>query len=157
MEGSQNDPHGFQEQISEGKTEDALVFSSENKAEQKDQLSTLLSSSRELLREKNFKNYQQAAELLEQALVKVREAANEIVEAEVCGELAKVLLSLNDYEKSLSYGQKCLSLSKEAGRKDLEALACSCVGSAYSKLGDLRRGLEFHMKSLDASSTTEDN
>ena len=156
MEGSQNDPHGFQEQISEGKTEDALVFSSENKAEQKDQLSTLLSSSRELLREKNFKNYQQAAELLEQALVKVREAANEIVEAEVCGELAKVLLSLNDYEKSLSYGQKCLSLSKEAGRKDLEALACSCVGSAYSKLGDLRRGLEFHMKSLDASSTTED-
>lgn len=65
-------------------------------------------------------------------------------------------VSMNDYEKSLSFGQKCLSISKEAGRKDLESLAYSCVGSAYSKLGDFRRGLEFHMKSLDATSTTED-
>lgn len=156
METSRNDAHGSQGHISEEQTDGAsAILTLEKKAKQEDQLSTLLSSARELLaREKHSNNYEQAAEILEQALLKVQEASNEIVEAEVCGELAEVFLSLDDYEKSLDYGQKCLSLSKKAGRKDLEVSAYACVGSAYSKLGDLRRGLEFHMKSLDANSTT---
>lgn len=154
MEGSQTDAHSFQGQINENesKTEGATASSSE----QKDQPSTLLSSARKLSGEKHFKHLQQAAELLEQALVKIQQASNKFEEAKVCGELGKVFLSMNDYEKALSYGHKCLSISKETGRKDFEALAYSCVASAYSKLGDLRKGLEFHMKSLDATSTTED-
>lgn len=155
METRRNDsPQGH---ITEEQTEGASAILTEKKAEKEDQLSTLLSSARELLvREKHSNNYKQAAELLEQALLKVEGTSKEIMKAEVCGELAEVFLSLDDYEKSLDYGQKCLSLSKTTGRKDLEALAYASVGSAYSKLGDLRRGLEFHTKSLDANSTTGD-
>lgn len=86
----------------------------------------------------------------------IQGTSKEIMEAEICGELAEVFLSLDNYEQSLDYGQKCLALSKKIGRKDLEALASASVGSAYCKLGDLRRGLEFHTKSLDANSTTGD-
>ena len=145
MEGNRSDDHN-----SQGQTE-------KTETEKQDQLCTLLSRARELLVSgKHFKNYEQAAELLEQALLMVQETSNEVVEAAICSELAEVFLSMNSYDKSLRYGQKCLSVSKEAGRKDLEALACYCVGSAYCKLGDLRRGLEFHVRSLNANSTTGD-
>ena len=151
METSRTDAQSSQGHISEQQKESTP----EKKVEQEDQLSTLLSKARKLLvREKHSKNYKQAAELLEQALLKVQGASNEIMEAEVCAELAEVFFSLDDYEKSLDYGQKCLFLSRKTDRKDLEELAYSSVGSAYSKLGDFRRGLEFHMKSLDANSTT---
>lgn len=93
MEGSQNDAHSSQGKISEGEMEGGPPFSPEKKAEQKDQLSTVLLSARELLvGDCHFNNYQQAAELLEQALLKVQEATSKIVEAEVCGELANVFL-----------------------------------------------------------------
>ena len=127
------------------------------KIDDQDQLSTLLSKARDLLvSEKHFKDYEQAAELLKQALPMAQETSNKGVEAKICGELAELFFLMNSYDTSLCYGQKCLSLSKEADRKDLEALAYSCVGSAYSKLGDLRGGLECHKKSLDANSTTGD-
>ena len=156
METRRNDTHSPQGHTSEEQAEGASAVLTEKKAEQEDQLSTLLLSARELLTGKHAKHYKQAAELLEQALLKVQGASNEIVEAEVCGELAEVFLSLDDYAKSLDYGQKCLSLSKKTGRKDLEALAYACVGNAYSKTGDLQRGLEFLTESLDANSTTGD-
>ena len=157
METRRNDTHSSQGHISERETEGASAILTEKNAEKEDQFSTLLSSARELLvREKHSNNYKQAAELLEQALLRVEGTSKEIMEAEVCGELAEVFLALDDYEKSLDYGQKCLSLSKKTGRKDLEALAYAAVGNAYSKLGDLRRGLEFHTKSLDTNSTIGD-
>ena len=160
METRRNDTHSSQGCIREEQTEGASAILTKRKPEEEEQLSTLLSSARELLvREKHSNNYEQAAKLLEQASLKVQgtsKEGKEIIEAEVCGELAEVFLSLNNYEKSLDYGQKCLSLSEKTGRKDLEALASASIGSAYSKLGDLRRGLEFHTKSLDANSTTGD-
>ena len=140
MEGNQSDEHNSQRLMCE-------------KIDKQDQLSTPRSRARELLVSEHFKDYEQAAELLKQAL---QETSNKDVEAEICGELADLLFLMDSYDTSLCYGQKCLSLSKEADRKDLEALAYSCVGSAYSNLGDLRRGLECHMKSLDANSTTGD-
>ena len=140
MEGNQSDEHNSQRLMCE-------------KIDKQDQLSTPLSRARELLVSEHFKDYEQAAELLKQAL---QETSSKGVEAEICGELAELVFQMDSYDTSLCYGQKCLSLSKEADRKDLEALAYSCVGSAYSKLGDLRRGLECHMKSLDANSTTGD-
>ena len=140
MEGNQSDEHNSQRLMCE-------------KIDKQDQLSTPRSRARELLVSEHFKDYEQAAELLKQAL---QETSNKDVEAEICGELADLLFLMDSYDTSLCYGQKCLSLSKEADRKDLEALAYSCVGSAYSKLGDLRKGLECHMKSLDANSTTGD-
>ena len=140
MEGNQSDEHNSQRLVCD-------------KIDKQDQLSTPLSRARELLVSEHFKDYEQAAELLKQAL---QEASNKGVEAEICGELAELFFLMDSYDTSLCYGQKCLSLSKEADRKDLEALAYSCVGSAYSKLGDLRRGLECHIKSLDANSTTGD-
>ena len=140
MEGNQSDEHNSQRLMCE-------------KIDKQDQLSTPLSRARELLVSEHFKDYEQAAELLKQAL---QETSSKGVEAEICGELAELFFQMDSYDTSLCYGQKCLSLSKEADRKDLEALAYSCVGSAYSKLGDLRRGLECHMKSLDANSTTGD-
>ena len=140
MEGNQSDEHNSQRLMCE-------------KIDKQDQLSTPRSRARELLVSEHFKDYEQAAELLKQAL---QETSSKDVEAEICGELADLLFLMDSYDTSLCYGQKCLSLSKEADRKDLEALAYSCVGSAYSKLGDLRRGLECHMKSLDANSTTGD-
>ena len=144
MEGNQSDEHNSQRLMCE-------------KIDNQDQLSTLLSKARELLvSEKHFKDYEQAAELLKQALLMAQETSNKGVEAKICGELAELFFLMDSYDTSLCYGQKCLTLSKEADRKDLEALAYSCVGSAYSKLGDLRRGLECHMKSLDANSTTGD-
>lgn len=157
METRRNDTHSSQGHLSGEQTKGGSAILTEKKAEQEDQLSTLLSSAHELLaREKHSSNYEQAAELLEQALLRVQGESNEIVEAEVCGKLAEVFLSLDDYEKSLHYGQKCLSLSKTTGFKTLEALAYACVGTAHSKLGDVQRGLEFHTKSLDANSTTGD-
>ena len=144
MEGNQSDEHNSQRLMCE-------------KIDNQDQLSTLLSKARELLvSEKHFKDYEQAAELLKQALPMAQETSNKSVEAKICGELAQLFFLMDSYDTSLSYGQKCLSLSKEADRKDLEALAYSCVGSAKSKLGDLRGGLECHKKSLDANSTTGD-
>lgn len=144
MEGNQSDEHNSQRLMCE-------------KIDKQDQLSTVLSRARELLAsEKQFKDYEQAAELLKQALLMAQETSNKGVEAEICGELAELFFLMDSYDTSLRYGQDCLSLSKEADRKDLEALAYSCVGSAYSKLGDLRKGLECHMKSLDANSTTGD-
>ena len=144
MEGNQSDEHNSQRLMCE-------------KIDNQDQVSTLLSKAHELLvSEKHFKDYEQAAELLKQALPMAQETSNKGVEAKICGELAQLFFLMDSYDTSLSYGQKCLSLSKEADRKDLEALAYSYVGSAYSKLGDLRRGLECHMKSLDANSTTGD-
>ena len=140
MEGNQSDEHNSQRLMCE-------------KIDKQDQLSTPLSRARELLVSEHFKDYEQAAELLKQAL---QETSSKGVEAEICGELAELFFQMDSYDTSLCYGQKCLSLSKEADRKDLEALAYSCVGSAYSKLGDLQRGLECHMKSLDANSTTGD-
>ena len=140
MEGNQSDEHNSQRLMCE-------------KIDKQDQLSTPRSRARELLVSEHFKDYEQAAELLKQAL---QETSNKDVEAEICGELADLLFLMDSYDTSLCYGQKCLSLSKEADRKDLEVLAYSCVGSAYSNLGDLRRGLECHMKSLDANSTTGD-
>ena len=140
MEGNQSDEHNSRRLMCE-------------KIDKQDQLSTPRSRARELLVSEHFKDYEQAAELLKQAL---QETSNKDVEAEICGELADLLFLMDSYDTSLCYGQKCLSLSKEADRKDLEALAYSCVGSAYSKLGDLRKGLECHMKSLDANSTTGD-
>ena len=140
MEGNQSDEHNSQRLMCE-------------KIDKQEQLSTPRSRARELLVSEHFKDYEQAAELLKQAL---QETSNKDVEAEICGELADLLFLMDSYDTSLCYGQKCLSLSKEADRKDLEALAYSCVGSAYSKLGDLRKGLECHMKSLDANSTTGD-
>lgn len=140
MEGNQSDEHNSQRLMCE-------------KIDKQDQLSTPRSRARELLVSEHFKDYEQAAELLKQAL---QETSKKDVEAEICGELADLLFLMDSYDTSLCYGQKCLSLSKEADRKDLEALAYSCVGSAYSKLGDLRKGLECHMKSLDANSTTGD-
>ena len=144
MEGNQSDEHNSQRLMCE-------------KIDNQDQLSTLLSKARELLvSEKHFKDYEQAAELLKQALLMAQETSNKGVEAKICGELAELFFLMDSYDTSLCYGQKCLTLSKEADRKDLEALAYSCVGSAYSKLGDLRGGLECHKKSLDANSTTGD-
>ena len=140
MEGNQSDEHNSQRLMCE-------------KIDKQDQLSTPRSRARELLVSEHFKDYEQASELLKQAL---QETSNKDEEAEICGELADLLFLMDSYDTSLCYGQKCLSLSKEADRKDLEALAYSCVGSAYSNLGDLRRGLECHMKSLDANSTTGD-
>ncbi|KAK2561767.1 Tetratricopeptide repeat protein 28 [Acropora cervicornis] len=157
METERNDTDSSQGNLSEEQTEGARATLTEKEAEQEDQLSTLLSSACELLvRRKHSKHYEQAAKLLEQALIKAQEASDEIVEAEVCGKLAEVFLSLDDYAKSLLYGQKCLSLSKTTGCKNLEALAYGCVGNAYSKIGELERGREFLIKSLDANSTTGD-
>ena len=144
MEDNRSDEHNSQRLMCE-------------KIDNQDQLSTLLSKARELLvSEKHFQDYEQATELLKQALLMAQETSNKGVEAKICGELAELFLLMDSYDTSLCYGQKCLSLSKEADRKDLEALAYSCVGSAYSKLGDLRGGLECHKKSLDANSTTGD-
>ena len=144
MEGNQSDEHNSQRLMCE-------------KMNNQDQLSTLLSKARELrVSEKHFKDYEQAAELLKQALPMAQETSNKGVEAKICGELAELFFLMDKYDTSLCYGQKCLSLSKEADCKDLEALAYSCVGSAYSKLGDLREGLECHKKSLDANYTTGD-
>ena len=144
MEGNQSDEHNSQRLMCE-------------KIDKQDQLSTLLSRAREVLvSKKHFKDYEQAAESLKQALLMAQETSNKGIEAEICGELAELFLLMNSYDTSLCYGQKCLSLSKEADLKDLEALAYSRVGNAYSKLGDFRRGLECHMKSLDANSTTGD-
>lgn len=157
METGRNDTHSSQGNRSEEQTDGAPATLTEKEAEQEDQLSTLLSSACELVAgRKHSKHFEQAAELLEQALIKAQEASNEIVEAEVCGKLAEVFLSLDDYAKSLDYGQKCLFLSKTTGRKNLEALAYGCVGSAYSKIGELQRGREFLIKALDANSTTGD-
>ena len=142
METRRNDTHSPQGHLSEEQREGASVILTETKPEEEEQLLTLLLSARELLvREKHSNNYQQAASLLEQALLKVQGTSNEVMEAQVCGELAEVFLSLDNYKKSLDYGLKCLSLSEKTGRKDLEALASALIGSAYSKLGDLRRGL----------------
>ena len=155
METRRNDFQSSQGHISEEQTEGASAIVTEKKAEQEDQLWTLRLKARELLvREKHSKNYEQAAKLLEQALFKAQEASDEMVEAQICGELAEVFLSLDDYEKSLDYGQKCLSLSKTTGPKDLEALAYACVGRAHSKRGDLQGALKFLTKSLDLYSTT---
>ena len=144
MEDNRSDEHNSQRLMCE-------------KIDNQDQLSTLLSKARELLvSEKHFQDYEQATELLKQALLMAQETSNKGVEAKICGELAELFLSMDSYDTSLCYGQKCLSLSKEADRKDLEGLAYSCVGSAYSKLGDLRGGLECHKKSLDANSMTGD-
>ncbi|XP_015761119.1 PREDICTED: tetratricopeptide repeat protein 28-like isoform X2 [Acropora digitifera] len=157
METGRNDTHSSQGNLSEEQTEGARATLTEKEAEQEDQLSTLLSSACELLvRRKHSKHYEQAAKLLQQALIKAQEASDEIVEAEVCGKLAEVFLSLDDYAKSLDYGQKCLSLSKTTGCKNLEALAYGCVGNAYSKRGELQRGREFLIKALEANSTTGD-
>ena len=144
MEDNRSDEHNSQRLMCE-------------KIDNQDQLSTLLSKARELLvSEKHFQDYEQATELLKQALRMAQETSNKGVEAKICGELAELFLLMDSYDTSLCYGQKCLSLSKEADRKDLEGLAYSCVGSAYSKLGDLRGGLECHKKSLDANSMTGD-
>ena len=144
MEGNQSDEPNSQRLMCE-------------KIDNQDQLSTLLSKAHELLVSKErFKDYEQAAELLKQALPMAQETSNKDVEAKICGELAELFFLMASYDTSLFYGQKCLSLSKEADRKDLEALAYSRVGNAYSKLGDFRRSLECHMKSLDANSTTGD-
>ena len=144
MEDNRSDEHNSQRLMCE-------------KIDNQDQLSTLLSKARELLvSEKHFQDYEQATELLKQALLMAQETSNKGVEAKICGELAELFLLMDSYDTSLCYGQKCLSLSKEADRKDLEGLAYSCVGSAYSKLGDLRGGLECHKKSLDANSMTGD-
>ena len=114
METRRNDTHSSQGYVGEEQTEGASAILTEKKPEEEEQLSTLLSSSRELLdREKHSNNYEQAAKLLEQALLKVQGTSKEIMEAEVCGELAEVFLSLDNYENSLYYGQKSLSLSEK--------------------------------------------
>ena len=144
MEGNGSDDHSSQRRLNESSVKQGQILN-------------LLSQAREIQNSgEHFSNYEQAAEMLKQALLLAQEASNKDSEAEICGNLAEVLLSMDSFDGSLSYAQKCLALSEEVGRKDLEALANSFVGSAYSKLGDLKRGLESHKKSLDAISTTDD-
>lgn len=104
MKGNESDDRNSQRHLSET-------------SERQDQILNLLSKARELqFSGEHCKNYEQAAEMLKQALRLAQETSNKDSEAEICGNLAEVLLAMDCFVESLSYGQKCLSLSNEAGR-----------------------------------------
>ena len=66
MEARRNDTHISQGHLSEEQTEGASAILTEKRAEEEEQLSSLLLSVRELLvKEKHSNNYEQAASLLE--------------------------------------------------------------------------------------------
>lgn len=99
---------------------------------------------------------------LETALQKAEDGHLDELEKQISKDLVRVYQIIavqfqdqNDFDKSLSYFEKCLSASQRAADRNMEGECYQKIGKIEEKLGNLEKAIEFLQKFLSLCEETK--
>lgn len=92
--------------------------------------------------------YQEALQILQQALVIFRAIQDRSGEAKALQGIGDVYLNLNDYKKAIEYQQQSLTLARSTNEQIIEYQSLGNLGHAYFSLGEYAKAIEFYQQQM---------
>ena len=102
------------------------------------------------------KQYEQAIEVYQQALLVSRELGNRRDESEALGELGQEYFRLKEYEKSIKLFEQCLVITQEIDDYEGQNTTLNFLANAYLRIGKSQEAINFLQQQLTITSEIDD-